>query len=113
MKCWVAIVVLLATAGTSLALAPDSVPKPQQQQVLVQFSVGTGTTSVGFKVTRQAVLGSIGLTFTPGRFCLRLPFGCALVMESSADGGPGIVVRPQVGPIAFEVAVDQVRPSGS
>jgi hypothetical protein len=112
MKCLVAIVVLLATAGTSLALAPDSVPKPQQQ-VLVQFSVGTGTTSVGFKVTRQAVLGSIGLTSTPGRFCLRLPFGCALVMESSADGGPGIVVRPQVGPIALEVAVDQVRPNGS
>jgi len=112
MRYWVAVVVLLATAGTSLALAPDPAPE-SQQQVLVQFSIGTGTTLVGFKVARRALPASNEPLSTPGRFCLRLPFGCALVMESATAEGSGVVVRPQIGPIAFEVAVDRVRPSGS
>jgi hypothetical protein len=112
MRYWVAMVVLLSTTGTSLALTPDSVPTPQQQ-VLVQFSVGTGTTLVGFKVARRALPASNEPFSAPGRFCLRLPFDCALVVESAATDGSGVVVRPQFGPIAFEVAVDRVRPSGS
>ncbi len=112
MRYFVAIVILLATAGTGLALTPDPTPE-SQQQVLVQFSVGTGTTLVGFKVTRQALPASHESFSTPGRFCLRLPFNCALVMESAALDGSGVVVKPQFGPIAFEVAVNRVRPSGS
>jgi hypothetical protein len=107
MKCFAALITLLATAGVALA----DVPEPQQH-VLVQFSVGTGTTLVGFRVLKQPASVSPGLTNTSGRFCLRLPFGCAMVMESAVADGSGLVVRPQVGPIAFEVAVTPVR-SGS
>ena len=107
MKCFAA-VMLLAVAGVALA----DVPEPRQQ-VLVQFSVGTGTTLVGFKVARQALPASDESVSAPGRFCLRLPFGCALVMESAATDGSGVVVRPQFGPIAFEVAVGPARPSES
>lgn len=104
MKCWATMIVLLAVAGVALA----DMPEPQQQ-VLVQFSVGTGTTLVGFKVTRQVAPADCKATHAPGGFCLRLPFGCALVMESTAPDGSGVVVRPQVGPLAFEVAVSPVR----
>ncbi len=109
MKYWVTMMLLSAVAGTGLALAPD--PEPQQQ-VLVQFSVGTGATLVGFKVTRNAAADD-EMTGTPGRVCLKLPFHCALVMESAAADGSGVVVRPQFGPIAFEVVVSRVQPSGS
>jgi hypothetical protein len=34
-------------------------------------------------------------------------------MESASADGSSVVVRPQIGPITFEVAVDRVRPSGS
>jgi hypothetical protein len=112
MRYWVAIAVLLATAGTSLALTPDSAPAPQQK-VIVQFSVGTGSTTVGFKVARRALPASDEVASSPGRFCLRLPFDCAVVMESAAADGSGIVVRPQIGPIALEVAVHPARPSES
>ena len=100
--------VLLILAGAALA----DVPEPQQQ-VLAQFSVGTGTTLVGFKVARRAAPAGDELVSAPGHFCLRLPFDCALVMESASADRSGVVVRPQIGPIAFEVAVDRVRPSGS
>lgn len=108
MKCFAAVVALLMVAGVALA----DVPEPQQQ-VLVQFSVGTGTTLVGFRVLRQQISTSLGLARSPGRFCLQLPFGCAMVMESAAPDGAGVVVRPQVGPIAFEVAVGPARPGRS
>ena len=107
MKCFAA-VMLLAAMGTAFA----SVPEPQQQ-VLVQFSVGTGTTLVGFRVARRAMPAGDELVSAPGHFCLRLPFDCALVMESAAADGSGVVVRPQFGPIAFEVAVGPARPSES
>lgn len=106
MKCFAA-VMLLAVMGTVFA----SVPEPQQ--VLVQFSVGTGTTLVGFKVLRQMLPAGAGLTHAPGRFCLQLPFGCAMVMESAMPDGSGVVVRPQVGPIAFEVVVAPAQPDRS
>jgi|GEM_PF-1353752 len=112
MRYWVTVVALLSTVGTSLALAPNSMPTPQPQ-VLVQFSVGTGATLVGLKVTRQVAPATSEPVAAPGRFCLRLPFDCALVVESVATDGSGVVVRPRFGPIAFEVAVDRVRPSGS
>jgi len=105
MRYLIAVSVLLAFAGVAFASAPQP-----QQQVLVQFSVGTGTTTVGFRVLRQPIATSYGLTQTPGRFCLRLPFGCAMVLEGAAPGS-GVVVRPQFGPIAFEVAVGTARPS--
>jgi hypothetical protein len=108
MKCWATIIVLLAVAGVALGNAPEP-----QQQVLVQFSVGTGTTLVGFKVTRLSASAGNGSASEPGLLCLRLPFGCALVMGSAAADGSGVVVRPQVGPIAFEVAVGPARASGS
>lgn len=108
MKCFSAVVVLLALAGTAFGNAPEP-----QQQVLVQFSVGTGTTLVGFKVTRLGSSASDIAVSGPGRFCLRLPFDCALVMGSAAADGSGVIVRPQVGPIAFEVAVGPSRVSGS
>jgi hypothetical protein len=111
MKCFTA-VVLLVTAGMGLALTPVPAPQPQQQ-VLVQFSVGTGTTLVGFKVARRALPTSDEAASSPGRFCLRLPFDCAFVMENAAADGSGVVVRPQIGPIAFEVAVRPTRPSES
>jgi len=103
MRYWATMMVLLAVAGAALA----NVPEPQQQ-VLVQFSVGTGTTLVGFKVTRRAAPADDELAHALGRFCLVLPFDCALVMESAADGS-GVVVRPQIGPIAFEVTVGPAR----
>jgi hypothetical protein len=112
MRYWVTIVVLLAAASTSLALTPDPTSEPQQQ-VLVQFSFGTGTTLVGFKVARRAAPLDDESIDAPGHFCLRLPFDCALVVESAAANGSGVVVRPQIGLIAFEVAVDRVRPSSS
>ena len=102
-----AMILLLALAGAALASAPEP-----QQQVLVQFSVGTGTTLVGFKVTRQAVKMS-DAAYVPDQFCLRLPFGCALVMGHAAADGSGVIVRPQVGSLAFEVAVGQSPASGS
>ncbi len=108
MKCFAAVMLLLAVTGVALA----GVQEPQQQ-VLVQVSVGTGTTLVGFRVLRQLVPVGLDLIRTPGRFCLRLPFGCAMVMESAAPDGAGVVVRPQVGPIAFEVAVGPARPGRS
>ena len=108
MKHLAAVMVLMAAAGAALANAP--VP---QQQVLVQFSVGTGTTLVGFKVARCAAQVGDESGSVPGRFCLKLPFGCAFVIESAVPNGSGVVVRPQFGPIAFEVAVDRVRPGGS
>jgi hypothetical protein len=111
MKCFAA-VVLLATAGTSLALTPDPAPQPQQQ-VIVQFSVGTGSTTVGFKVARRALPASDEAASSPGRFCLRLPLDCAFVMDSAAADGSGVIVRPQIGPSAFEVAVRPARPSES
>jgi hypothetical protein len=107
MKCFAA-VLLLAVTGVALAGGPEP-----QQQVLVQFSVGTGTTLVGFKVLRQLASVSLGQSHMPGRFCLQLPFGCAMVMESATPDGSGMVVRPQVGPIAFEVAVGPARPDRS
>ena len=107
MKCFTA-VMLLVLAGAALANGPEP-----QQQVLVQFSVGTGTTLVGFKVARRAAPTEDELVSAPGRFCLRLPFDCTLVMESASAEGSSVVVRPQFGPIALEVAVDRVRPSGS
>ncbi len=108
MKFWAAITTLLAVAGMALA----DVPKPQQQ-VLVQLSVGTGTTTVGLKVLRQLVPDCFTPAHAPGRFCLRLPFGCAMVMENAAPDGSGVVVRPQVGPIALEVAVGPAQPDRS
>ena len=107
MKCSVAVAVLLAVTGVALA------DVPQPQQVLVQFSVGTGTTIVGFKVLRQMLPAGLGLVNAPGRFCLQLPFGCAMVMESAAPDGSGVVVRPQVGPIALEVVVRPAQPDRS
>jgi len=107
MKCLVAVAVLLAVTGVALA------DVPQPQQVLVQFSAGTGTTLVGFKVLRQMLPASVGLTHAPGRFCLQLPFGCAMVMESAMPDGSGVVVRPQVGPFAFEVVVGPAQPDRS
>ena len=107
MKCLVAVAVLLAVTGVALA------DVPQPQQVLVQFSVGTGTTIVGFKVLRQMLPAGLGLVHAPGRFCLQLPFGCAMVMESAAPDGSGVVVRPQVGPIALEVVVGSAQPDRS
>jgi hypothetical protein len=104
MKCLFAIAGLLVVTGVALA----DVPAPREQ-VLVQFSVGTGTTNVGFRVLRQPISTSLGLIQTPGRFSLRLPFGCAMVLEGTTPGS-GVVVRPQLGPIAFEVAVG---PAGS
>ena len=112
MKYWVTVVVLMAAAGTGLAFTPDPAPQPQQQ-VIVQFSVGTASTLVGFKVARRALPASDESGSAPGRFCLRLPLNCALVMESATADGAGVVVRPQFGPIAFEVAVGPARPSGS
>ncbi len=106
MKCLVAAAVLLAVTGVALA----DVPQPQQQ-VLVQFSVGTGSTVVGFKVARCSAPADNGSVSAPGRFCLKLPFDCALVMESAAVNGSGVVVRPQIGPISFEVMVGPARPS--
>jgi len=79
----------------------------------VQFSVGTGSTTVGLKIAWRDLLASSDSGNTPGRFCLRLPFDCALVVEGASADESRVVVRPQVGPIAFEVAVDRVRPSGS
>jgi len=108
MKHWATIITLLAVTGVALG----NVPEPQQQ-VLAQFSVGTATTLVGFRILRQLVPVSIGLVHAHGRFCLQLPFGCAMVMESAAPDGSGVVVRPQLGSIAFEVAVGPVRPSNS
>jgi len=107
MKYWVTVTMLLALAGAAFASAP------QPQQVFVQFSVGTGTTLVGFKVARCAVPAADELVAAPGRFCLKLPFDCAFVMEQAAADGSGVVVRPQFGPIAFEVAVGPARPSES
>jgi hypothetical protein len=109
MKCFAALVTLLAVAGVALA----DVPETPQQQVLVQFSVGTGTTLVGFRVLRQLVPASLGPAQAPGRLCLHLPFSCAMVMESATPNGSGVVVRPQVGPIAFEVAVGPAQPDRS
>jgi len=108
MRYWISVTVLLLLAGTALAEAPQP-----QQQVIVQFSVGTGTTLVGFKVARCAAPAADEPACAPGRFCLRLPFDCALVMENAAADGSGVVVRPQFGPIALEVAVSPVRASGS
>jgi hypothetical protein len=108
MSSWAAVLALLMVTGVALA----DVPEPQQH-VLVQFSVGTGTTVVGFRVLRQAVPAGLGLTHASGRFCLRLPFGCAMVMESATSDGSGVVVRPQLGPIAFEVAVGPAQPDRS
>jgi hypothetical protein len=102
-----AAVMLLAVMGAAYASAP------QPQQVLVQFSVGTGTTLVGFKIARCAAPADDASAFAPGRFCLDLPFNCAFVMESASADGSGVVVRPQFGPIAFEVAVRPNRPSES
>ncbi len=104
MRYLVAATMLLALAGSALASAP-------QRQVLVQFSVGTGSTVVGFKVARCSAPAENGCVCTPGRFCLRLPFDCALVMESASADGSSVVVRPQIGPIAFEVAVGPASPS--
>jgi hypothetical protein len=100
-------VMLLAVMGAAYASAP------QPQQVFVQFSVGTGTTLVGFKVARCAAPADDELVTTPGHFCLNLPFNCAFVMESASADGSGVVVRPQFGPIAFEVAVRPNRPNES
>lgn len=108
MKCFAALIALLALTGAAFASAPEP-----QQQVLVQVSVGTGTTLVGFRVLRQLVPVGLDLIRTPGRFCLRLPFGCAMVMEKAAPDGSGVIVRPQFGPIAFEVAVRPVHPARS
>ena len=108
MRYLIAVSVLLALAGAAFASAPQS-----QQQVLVQFSVGTGSTVVGFKVARCPAPAGDESGRTPGRFCLRLPFDCALVMESASTDGSSVVVRPQFGPIAFEVAVGTTRPSQS
>jgi len=108
MKCFAALIALLAVAGVALADAPQP-----QQHVLVQFSVGTGTTLVGFRVLRQLAPAGVGFALTHGRFCLQLPFGCAMVMESAAPDGSGVVVRPQVGPIAFEVVVGPAQPARS
>ena len=108
MKYWVTVTMLLALAGAAFASAPEP-----QQQVLVQFSVGTGTTLVGFKVARCAVPTDDELVSAPGRFCLSLPFDCAFVMEQASADGSGLVVRPQFGPIAFEVAVGPAHPGQS
>ncbi|MBM3330970.1 hypothetical protein FJY68_03855 [candidate division WOR-3 bacterium] len=106
MRCFAA-VMLLAAMGAAYASAP------QPQQVLVQFSVGTGTTLVGFKIARCATPANDELVTTPGHFCLDLPFNCAFVMESASADGSGVVVRPQFGPLAFEVAIRPNRPSES
>ena len=106
MKC-IAAVMLLVLVGVASASAPEP------QQVFVQFSVGIGSTLVGFKVARYAVPADDELVSAPGRFCLRLPFDCAFVMEQASPEGSGVVVRPQFGPIAFEVAVGPARPSQS
>jgi len=108
MKCFAALIALLAVAGVALADAPQP-----QQQVIVQFSVGTGSTVVGFKVARCSAPADNESVSAPGRFCLRLPFDCTLVMESASADGSSVVVRPQIGPITFEVAVRQTRPSHS
>ena len=108
MKCFAALIALLAVAGVALADAPQP-----QQHVLVQFSVGTGSTVVGFKVARCSAPADNEAVSAPGRFCLRLPFDCALVMESAMPDGSGVVVRPQVGPFAFEVVVGPARPDRS
>ena len=107
MRYLVTVMALLALAGAAFASAP------QPQQVLVQFSVGTGSTVVGFKVARCAAPVSDESVSAPGRFCLRLPFDCSFVMESASADGSSVVVRPQIGPIAFEVAVRPARPSES
>jgi len=106
MKCFAA-VMLLAVMGAAFASAPEP------QQVFVQFSVGTGTTLVGFKVARCAAPVDDESASAAGRLCLKLPFNCAFVMEQATADGSGVVVRPQFGPIAFEVAVNRVRPTGS
>ena len=111
MKCLAAVVILFAVAGTGLAETPS--PVSQQQQVLVQLSAGTGTTQVGFRIVRRTAPAREDVGASSGRFCLRLPFDCALVMERASTDGSSVVVRPQIGPIAFEVAVDRVRPTGS
>jgi len=111
MRHWSAMMVVLAITGTGLALEPTPASQPQQQ-VLVQFSVGTGTTLVGFKIARRPAPANDEPVAAPGRFCLRLPFDCALVMETNAQDGSGIVVRPQFGPIAFEVAVGRAAATG-
>jgi hypothetical protein len=108
MKCSTALIALLVVAGVALADAPQP-----QQHVLVQFSVGTGSTVVGFKVARCSTPADNEAVSAPGRFCLRLPFDCALVMESTAPDGSGVVVRPQFGSIAFEVAVGPAQPARS
>ena len=108
MKLWAAMILLLAVTGAAHANAPEP-----QQQVLVQFSVGTGSTLVGFRVTRQTAGASDAAAYAPGHFCLRLPFGCALVMGHAAPDGSGVIVRPQIGSLAFEVAVGQSPASGS
>jgi hypothetical protein len=108
MRYLVAVSVLLALAGAAFASAPQA-----RQQVLVQFSVGTGSTVVGFKVARCPAPADDESVRMPGRFCLRLPFDCALVMERASADGSSVVVRPQFGPIAFEVAVGPACPSQS
>jgi hypothetical protein len=107
MKCFAA-VMLLALAGAAVANAPEP-----QQQVLAQFSVGTGTTLVGFKIMQRAGPAIDDTADVPGRVCLKLPFDCAFVIERPQTDGSSIVVRPQIGPIAFEVAVNRQAPSGS
>jgi hypothetical protein len=111
MKLMAAVVVLLAVAGTSPAETPD--PAPDQQRVLVQFSVGTSTTLVGFKITQRAGQAVDEPADSPGRLCLKLPFNCAFVIEQADADGSGVVVRPRIGPIAFEVAVNRQSASGS
>jgi hypothetical protein len=105
---WVTATALLMLAGAAFANATEP-----QQQVLAQFSVGTGTTLVGFKIMQRAGRGVVDTADTPGRVCLKLPFNCAFVIEPADADGSGVVVRPQIGPIAFEVAVNRQAPSGS
>ncbi len=100
--------IILLVSGVAMAAAPE-----QPQQVLVQFSVGTGSTVVGLRILRQLVPIAFVPANVPGHFCLRLPFGCAMVMESASPDGSGVVVRPQVGPLAFEVAVGPARTGNS
>jgi len=106
MKCFAG-VMLLVMAGAALADAPEP------QQVLAQFSVGTGTTLVGFKIARRAEPAMDEPVDVPGRLCLKLPFNCAFVIERPEADESGVVVRPQFGPIAFEVAVNRQPASGS
>jgi hypothetical protein len=110
MKHWAAMM-LLAIAGTGLALEPSPVPQPQRQ-VLAQFSVGAGTTLVGFKIARRTAPANEEPAGGPGRFCLKLPFNCAFVIEQADADGSGVVVRPQFGPIAFEVVVGRAAATG-